>query len=154
MGTHGISSLPRGGPSVAAWGIWFPEQGSNSGPLRWEHGVLPSGPPGKSLRGLVSCSLILVGHEEGWPPCPELASLLCLLWTAPRPPSRLQSVAAGYLSPFQGHHCSCRGQAARLGLRTPLRSADSCTFPGTRSTPGSRRGMSGTLGLRSWHARS
>ena len=31
-----------------ACGIQFPNQGSNPGPLHWEHGVLPTGPPGKS----------------------------------------------------------------------------------------------------------
>ena len=34
---------------VAASGIWFPDQGSNPGPLHWEHRVLATGPPGKSL---------------------------------------------------------------------------------------------------------
>ena len=29
--------------------IQFPDQGSNPGPLHWECGVLPTGPPGKSL---------------------------------------------------------------------------------------------------------
>ena len=29
-------------------GILFPDQGSNPGPLHWEHGVLATGPPGKS----------------------------------------------------------------------------------------------------------
>ena len=29
--------------------IQFPDQGSNLGPLHWEHGVLPTGPPRKSL---------------------------------------------------------------------------------------------------------
>ena len=29
--------------------IQFPDQGLNPGPLHWEHGVLPTGPPGKSL---------------------------------------------------------------------------------------------------------
>ena len=32
---------------VAACGIWFPDQGSNPGPLHWEHGVLASGQSGK-----------------------------------------------------------------------------------------------------------
>ena len=32
-----------------ACGIQFPDQGSNPGSLHWEHGVLPTGPPGKSL---------------------------------------------------------------------------------------------------------
>ena len=31
----------------------FPNQGSNLGPLHWEHGVLAAGPPGKSLVGSV-----------------------------------------------------------------------------------------------------
>ena len=31
-----------------ACGIQFPDQGSNWGPLHWECGVLPTGPPGKS----------------------------------------------------------------------------------------------------------
>ena len=33
---------------VAAFGILFPDQGSNTGPLHWERGVLASRPPGKS----------------------------------------------------------------------------------------------------------
>ena len=33
---------------VAACGIWFPDQGSNLGPLHWEHGILATAPPGKS----------------------------------------------------------------------------------------------------------
>ena len=28
--------------------IYFPEQGSNPGPLHWEHGVLANEPPGKT----------------------------------------------------------------------------------------------------------
>ena len=31
-----------------ACGIKFPDQGSNPGPLHWEHAVLATGPPGKS----------------------------------------------------------------------------------------------------------
>ena len=42
---------------VAACGIWFPDQGSNLGPLRWEHGVKGTGPPGKSC----TVSLALTG---------------------------------------------------------------------------------------------
>ena len=30
-------------------GSWLPNQGSNPYPLHWEHGVLTTGPPGKSL---------------------------------------------------------------------------------------------------------
>ena len=32
-----------------AYGIQLPDQGSNPGPPHWEHGVLATGPPGKSL---------------------------------------------------------------------------------------------------------
>ena len=52
------SQLRQAGSLVAACGIFFqlqhacgiqfPDQGSNLGPLHWEHGVLPTGPPGKS----------------------------------------------------------------------------------------------------------
>ena len=34
---------------VVAYGSQFPDQGSNPGPLHWEHGVSATGPPGKSL---------------------------------------------------------------------------------------------------------
>ena len=34
---------------VMARGILFPNQGSNLGPLHWEHGILATGQPGKSL---------------------------------------------------------------------------------------------------------
>ena len=40
---HGNSQLQH------AHGIQFPDQGSNPGPLHWEHGVLSTAPPGKSL---------------------------------------------------------------------------------------------------------
>ena len=30
-------------------GSQFPDQGSNLRPLQWKHGVLTTGPPGKSL---------------------------------------------------------------------------------------------------------
>ena len=35
---------------VIARGIWFPDQGSNLGPLHWEHGVLATRAPGKSQK--------------------------------------------------------------------------------------------------------
>ena len=41
---------------AAAYGIQFSNQGSNSGPLHWEYGVLATGPPGKSLPFLVYLS--------------------------------------------------------------------------------------------------
>ena len=34
---------------AVACGIEFPDQGSNPGPLPWEHGILATGLPGKSL---------------------------------------------------------------------------------------------------------
>ena len=34
---------------VVAYGIQFPDQGSNPGPQHWERGLLTTGPPGKSL---------------------------------------------------------------------------------------------------------
>ena len=37
---------------VATRGLQFPDQGSNPGPLHWEHGVLATGQPVKS-QGLV-----------------------------------------------------------------------------------------------------
>ena len=45
---------------VAIWGVpcmlglQFPDQWLNSGRLRWEHGALATGPPGKSLVSLLS----------------------------------------------------------------------------------------------------
>ena len=49
------SLLEHVGPLVIAWellvvvcGIYFPNQGSNSSLLHWEHGILATGPPGKS----------------------------------------------------------------------------------------------------------
>ena len=40
------SSLRHSGPLVAASGIYFPDQGLNLGPLRWELGVLATGHQG------------------------------------------------------------------------------------------------------------
>ena len=37
---------------VIACGIYFPDQGSNPGPLHWEHGALAVRPPGQSLHYL------------------------------------------------------------------------------------------------------
>ena len=47
---HWISPIFVGAYGIfAAQGIWFPDQGLSLGPLHWEHGVLATGPPGKSL---------------------------------------------------------------------------------------------------------
>ena len=63
--------LPHTGSLVAARGIWFPDQGSNPGPLHREHGVLATGPPGKSLtvpahlcRCTSHCSLVDGLHAD------------------------------------------------------------------------------------------
>ena len=37
---------------ITACGIEFPDQGSNPGFLHWEHGVLATGPAGKSQESL------------------------------------------------------------------------------------------------------
>ena len=47
---HGIF-VSAGELLVPACGIECPNQGLDPGPLRWEHGVLTSGPAGKTLRG-------------------------------------------------------------------------------------------------------
>ena len=52
---HRILGAARGIFSVVARGIQFPNQGSNLGPLCWEHRVLATGPPGKSLLLCVNC---------------------------------------------------------------------------------------------------
>ena len=44
---------------VAAWGIQFPDQGLNPGPLHWEHRVLATGPPEKSLIFFLKYSVFL-----------------------------------------------------------------------------------------------
>ena len=36
--------------SCSMFRIYFPDQGSNPGPLHWEHGVSATGPQGSSLR--------------------------------------------------------------------------------------------------------
>ena len=49
-GTQDIQSwLWHAGSLLIACGIWFPDQGSNLGPLHWEHRVLVTGLPGKSM---------------------------------------------------------------------------------------------------------
>ena len=46
----GMWTLSCGMPA----GTYFPDQGSTLGPLHWEHGVLPIGPPGKSLEAFLN----------------------------------------------------------------------------------------------------
>ena len=47
-----------------ACGIYFPDQGSNLGPLHWEHEVSATGPPGKSPAFLFSPPLLLAQELE------------------------------------------------------------------------------------------
>ena len=49
----GLSCGTRAGSSVSvvACGVLFPDQGSNPSPLVWEHGVLATGPAGKTQAG-------------------------------------------------------------------------------------------------------
>ena len=50
VAAHWLLSCSRRAPQLRhACGIQFPDQGSNPGPLHWEHGVLSTVPPGKSL---------------------------------------------------------------------------------------------------------
>ena len=63
-----------------AYGTVFAEQGSNPSSLHWEHGVLSTGPPGKSLAAVTSgsslhrlfskCSVALVPREACEAPVP------------------------------------------------------------------------------------
>ena len=53
-----------------AHGVYFPDQGSNLGPLRWELGVLAPGPPEKSppcifyFRVFLSTSEFVLGDKR------------------------------------------------------------------------------------------
>ena len=83
---------------VAVRGTRFPDQGSNPGPLHWEHGVLPTRPSGRS-------PTLLNGWEKpvvrGMGKCPgihPLASLneprcWCQAWASLPPPTAEASTA-------------------------------------------------------------
>ena len=43
----------------------FPDQGLNSGPLHWKHGVLAIGPPGKSLNQILKLNFLYWLETEG-----------------------------------------------------------------------------------------
>ena len=45
---------------VAASGSMFPDQGWNLGPLHWKHGVLATGPLGKSFANLFNLMLTIL----------------------------------------------------------------------------------------------
>ena len=123
----------RGPPALGAWSLTL-----------WTTREVPK---------RVSCSLIFVGHEEGWPPCPESVALLCLLWTAPLPSP------PGFRAwpPVRESLPGPTAQPRRPG--SPSRPADTSALCGQlhvlgHSSPGSWRGVSGVLGSLSWHARS
>ena len=48
----------------SAFRIWFLNQGSSPGPLHWERGVLPTGPPGKSLKLFFKKKKSYIGVKE------------------------------------------------------------------------------------------
>ena len=62
---------------MAACGIYFPDQGSNLGPLHWECRVLATGPPGQSHTCLVwvVCYMLYV-----W--CVLHVCIWCVLYVA------------------------------------------------------------------------
>ena len=93
---------------VSVWGIPFPDQGWNLGPLHWECGVLTTGPPRQSLvpfssfRPQLTCGLpsdvssIASPHPtSSLPPCWSLPGTSNL--PSPHLPVCLPSVS--YLSP-------------------------------------------------------
>ena len=49
---------------VVACEIWFPDQGSNPGPLHWERGVLATGPPGKSPKDFYLVKIEFLGFYD------------------------------------------------------------------------------------------
>ena len=55
----------RSGGLVAAYGIQFHDQGWNLGPLHWEPGVLPPGPPGKAPSGTYAIVSAAAWHPSG-----------------------------------------------------------------------------------------
>ena len=59
------SSLWHTGSLVVECGIQFPDQGSNLGPLHSEHGVLATGPSGKSPCVLdLPCTVLFPPHND------------------------------------------------------------------------------------------
>ena len=67
------SQLQNVGSLVEARGIQFPDQGLNLGPLHWEHRILATEPPGKSL----SCNLKFPSDSSPQPIKALLTSQKC-----------------------------------------------------------------------------
>ena len=85
-------------------GSWFPNWGSNLRPLQWKHGVLTTGPPGKSLQFYISF------YPWELPPAQTL-------W--------LQGLGAPFLT---GHHSFFPIQSPAR-LQGPQRLAEMCSSP-------------------------
>ena len=43
---------------------WFPNQGSNLCPLHWKHGVLTTGPPGKSQKFISEIEILVLQEDR------------------------------------------------------------------------------------------
>ena len=76
-------------------GMWdqFPDQGSNLGPLRWEHGVLATGPPESPSSALflmtfsyVEWEVLLLTPTQLWHFTPQKEVFMMIIWF----PSTLQ----------------------------------------------------------------
>ena len=69
---------------VAACEVQFPDQGQNTGPLHWEHGVLTTGPPGKShyrVLSRVPCAIqqVLISYLFYIQQCVYVSPNICFL---------------------------------------------------------------------------
>ena len=68
---------------VAAHGVYFPDQGSNLGPLHWAPEVLATGPPGKSppcnfyFSVFLSTSKFVLGDKKECP-CAQAPGSECV----------------------------------------------------------------------------
>ena len=70
------------GSLVAACGIWFPDQGSNLGPLHWAWAILVTGTLGKSQKALLARTGSANGKELD---CPCRKRHRCGLWFGKMP---------------------------------------------------------------------
>ena len=152
---------------VAACGIQFPKQGSNLGPLHWEHGVLSTVPPGKSRLFIIKCKAPqsfleavyigrvceLVALPLGWP-CHNLVILLegwkmwismrLFSWVRRFPQEKFSSILLGGLQGRVKSHCQHSGTYVRQGqwassYLTPISNAVVWNVGDTGSIPGPGR---------------
>ena len=118
---------------VAAWGTWFPDQGSDLGPAHWDHGVLATGPLGKSPKKVLFPELTFACFI-----CPSSQALsgyfqvlICLrtgqvflcLW------------ALHTASPLSGVHRPLTHTKTLLGLENTLRVLAQASQIHARATP-------------------